>query len=133
MKKHYLLRKLFNYLTIFSMLTVINVNGQENPRTENLQFYDKLKERFNIFLVFQKEKNYEKLYDMFAQEQRKSINKKFFIEIYKNSEKEGDKRLSNFVIKNVGLLEFSNIGIVEGCGEYTELNEKEYYESQVEA
>jgi hypothetical protein len=133
MKGIYLLQIIFGCLLIFLLTTAVCVNAQENSQAKELQLYENLKERFNIFLAFQKEKNYAKLYDMLAQEQRKAITKEFFVETYQNLEKNDDDRLTNFGIKRVGLLQQSDFGIVEGCGEYTKNKKKKYYESQVEA
>nr|HQU82897.1 hypothetical protein [Pyrinomonadaceae bacterium] len=122
----------FISLMFFLVITAIFANAQENAKANEQKDYGKLRERFNIFLDFQKQKNYEQLYEMLAQEQRKASTKENFIEIYQNSDKTNDDQLNAFIIKKIGVLGLSNFGIVEGCGQYIENKKKKSYDSKVE-
>lgn len=117
------------------MGVVYFVHGQNNiPKVTESQVREKLKERLRIFLDFQKERNYQELYEMLAKEQKNgSGTKESFVKIYQTSEKI-DERLTNFIAKDLGLFQPSNdFAVIFGCGEYTKNKRRKYYESQVEA
>lgn len=105
--------------------------AQNSPVPNNRE---RLKERLQILLKSDEQKDYEKLYELLAEEQRNSYGSKgSFIKFKTTADSIAKQRLTKFIAREFSLTPLGNEAIIIGCGEYVRKGKKKLLESQVEA
>lgn len=123
----FLLLSCFCLEVIYAQPSKVEDSGDEAFSEVPIKTRKKLKSRLQKLISFQKDNNYEKIYELLSESSKKTNSKETFVKAYENSNR---SQFLKIQISGVYLL-VPNNWIIFGCGEYLNDKKKEYYKSQV--